>query len=237
MMVFLFLPSRLHVKLLGGITSSFFISLCLQPLWTSCSFHSSDSRTSLPPPHTLASFPGWWTRTSRGKACFHCGVTGGPLPLFHVFVSSTKWRRITNENRMQWHLPHTLQTSSVRRPTRLTTAVVSKSPICPKLTVRGNVKIGGDSWVKTWTGDIPCWFRRPSRNVTSTSGCCQRGCPHIKKPAILRQKIKIWSSAPDGSQTRKKTDRLTVGRNITSTLTSWVVPGFPVWRRIRIPLQ
>jgi hypothetical protein len=41
--------------------------------------------------------------------------------------------------------------------------------------------------------------------------------PHIKKPAIVRQKIKIWSWAPDGRLTPRQTGRLTVGRKLTST--------------------
>jgi hypothetical protein len=41
--------------------------------------------------------------------------------------------------------------------------------------------------------------------------------PHIKKPAIVRQKTKIWSWAPDESPTPRQTGRLTVGRKLTST--------------------
>jgi hypothetical protein len=44
--------------------------------------------------------------------------------------------------------------------------------------------------------------------------------PHIKKPAIVRQKTKIWSWAPDGSPAPGRTGRLTVGRKLTSTSTS-----------------
>jgi hypothetical protein len=44
--------------------------------------------------------------------------------------------------------------------------------------------------------------------------------PHIKKPAIVGQKTKIWSWAPDGSPTPRQTRRLTVGRKLTSTSTS-----------------
>jgi hypothetical protein len=44
--------------------------------------------------------------------------------------------------------------------------------------------------------------------------------PHIKKPAIVRQKKKIWSWAPDGSPTPRQTGRLTVGRKLTLTSTS-----------------
>jgi hypothetical protein len=45
----------------------------------------------------------------------------------------------------------------------------------------------------------------------------------MKKPAIVRQKTKIWSWAPDGSPTPGQTGRLTVGRKLTST--SEVRPG------------
>jgi hypothetical protein len=41
--------------------------------------------------------------------------------------------------------------------------------------------------------------------------------PHFKKPAIVRQKTKIWSWAPDGSPTPRQTGRLTVGLKLTST--------------------
>jgi hypothetical protein len=44
--------------------------------------------------------------------------------------------------------------------------------------------------------------------------------PNIKKSAIVRQKTKIWSWAPDGSPTPRQTGRLTVGRKLTSTSTS-----------------
>jgi hypothetical protein len=44
--------------------------------------------------------------------------------------------------------------------------------------------------------------------------------PHSKKPAIVKQKTKIWSWAPDGSPTPRQTGRLTVGRKLTSTSTS-----------------
>jgi hypothetical protein len=47
--------------------------------------------------------------------------------------------------------------------------------------------------------------------------------PHIKKPAIVRQKTKIWSWAPDGFPTPRQTGRLTVGRKLTSTSTSHVI--------------
>jgi hypothetical protein len=40
--------------------------------------------------------------------------------------------------------------------------------------------------------------------------------PHIKKPAIVRQKTKIWPWAPDGSPIPRQTGRLTVGRKLTS---------------------
>jgi hypothetical protein len=40
--------------------------------------------------------------------------------------------------------------------------------------------------------------------------------PHIKKPAIVRQKTRIWSWAPDGTPTPRQTGRLTVGRKLTS---------------------
>jgi hypothetical protein len=40
--------------------------------------------------------------------------------------------------------------------------------------------------------------------------------PHLKKLAIVRQKTKIWSWAPDGSPTPRQTGRLTVGRKLTS---------------------
>jgi hypothetical protein len=41
--------------------------------------------------------------------------------------------------------------------------------------------------------------------------------PHIKKPAIVRQKTKIWLWTPDGSPTPRHTGRLTVGHKLTST--------------------
>jgi hypothetical protein len=43
---------------------------------------------------------------------------------------------------------------------------------------------------------------------------------HIKKPAIVRQKTKIWSWATDGSPTPRQTSRLTVGLKLTLTSTS-----------------
>jgi hypothetical protein len=45
---------------------------------------------------------------------------------------------------------------------------------------------------------------------------------HIKKPAIVRQKTKIWSWASDGSLTPKQTSRLTIDSNKTSTSISLV---------------
>jgi hypothetical protein len=41
----------------------------------------------------------------------------------------------------------------------------------------------------------------------------------MKKPAIVRQKTKIWSWAPDESPKPKQTGRLTVGRKLTSLRT------------------
>jgi hypothetical protein len=41
--------------------------------------------------------------------------------------------------------------------------------------------------------------------------------PHIKKPAIVRRKTKIWSRAPDGSPIPRQTGRLTVDRKLTLT--------------------
>jgi hypothetical protein len=42
--------------------------------------------------------------------------------------------------------------------------------------------------------------------------------PHINKPATVRQKKKIWSHIPNECLTPRQTGRLTVGHNITLTL-------------------
>jgi hypothetical protein len=43
---------------------------------------------------------------------------------------------------------------------------------------------------------------------------------YIKKPAIVKQKTKIWSLAPDGSMTPRQTVWLTICHNLTSTSTT-----------------
>jgi hypothetical protein len=59
---------------------------------------------------------------------------------------------------------------------------------------------------------------RPRRNcrVNYRQVLSSERVPHIKKLAIIRQKTKIWSWAPDGSPTPRQTGRLTVGRKLTS---------------------
>jgi hypothetical protein len=42
--------------------------------------------------------------------------------------------------------------------------------------------------------------------------------PNIKKPTTARQKRKTSARVPDGSPTPSQTDRLTLGRNLTSTI-------------------
>jgi hypothetical protein len=46
--------------------------------------------------------------------------------------------------------------------------------------------------------------------------------PHVKKPAIVKQKTKIWSLAPNGSPTTRQTGQLTVSHNLTWTWT-WII--------------
>jgi hypothetical protein len=58
----------------------------------------------------------------------------------------------------------------------------------------------------------------------------REGAPY--KETHNSQKTKIWSWAPDGSQTPRYTGRLTVGRKLTSTSTGIPVPGGNKYRNL-----
>jgi hypothetical protein len=76
----------------------------------------------------------------------------------------------------------------------------------------------GREFCRTWTREWLLWqgpeaiVRLNYRPILSSERAS-----HVKKPAIVRQKTKIWSWALDGSLTTGQAGRLTVGRNLTST--------------------
>jgi hypothetical protein len=78
----------------------------------------------------------------------------------------------------------------------------------------------GHEFCGTWTQEWLLWQGLEAIvQVNYRPVLSSERVPHIKKPAIVRQKTKIWSWAPDGSPTPRQTGRLTVGHKLTSTST------------------
>jgi hypothetical protein len=91
---------------------------------------------------------------------------------------------------------------------------------------------------RIWGNKIWFWVPRNSgpritAPVRASNNCKRQIRPPGREGATYQQThycltiIKNWSWAPDGCLTPRKTDRLTVGRNITMTLISFVEEEAP----------
>jgi hypothetical protein len=85
----------------------------------------------------------------------------------------------------------------------------------------GSLKCDSEIWFElcgTWTPEWLLW-QGPEAivQVNYRPILSSKKVPHIKKPAVIRQKTKIWQWAPDGSPTPRQTGRLTIGHKLTST--------------------